>query len=422
MTAAALPSTVLDRYRLDEVLRRAAATTTYAGVDQTTGQPVVVKELRVGGMEGWKEFDLFEREIATLGALDHPGLPRLLDHRRLEEPGDVRVLLVMTRMPGTPLDRRIAEGHPLDAALGRKVLDGLLDILAFLHGQMPAVVHRDIKPSNLILDGERVYLVDFGGVRRYLPWAKDGSTMVGTFGYLAPEQLHGEATPASDLYSLGATLAALLEARDAQDLPHQGLRVDLDRLERIPAGLRDVLAGLLEPDPAQRLSAVHQVRQALATGDRGASGSGGGGAGAGAGELTLRWPGYWLLRRVAQIGLGAVAAGLFLTALLMEFLQSLFHAPLFGDLAMGFSMASVASVLSALLVRTRRRYERKLLKLARKQQGRLHLADAVERIGLPAERARELLDDLVTRGLARRDPRDASEYLVGSDRGPGRQS
>jgi serine/threonine protein kinase len=101
--------------------------------------------------------------------------------------------------------------------------------------------------------------VDFGGVRRA---SLDGSTVVGTFGYMAPEQLHGEATPASDVYALGATIAALHVGMEADRLPHDGLRIDIDALSLSPV-LRHVLRGMLQPEPRERLQSVAEVRRAL---------------------------------------------------------------------------------------------------------------------------------------------------------------
>src|SRR4029077_3528800 len=138
-----------------------------------------------------------------LGALRHPGIPRHIASFE-EPPGTFN--LVMQRMPGENLR---ALGRKLSELELRDVLARVLEILDYLHSRVPPVIHRDIKPSNLIRapDGT-IALVDFGGV---LDGAREsgGSTIVGTFGYMAPEQLSGQVTPATDLYALGATIVAL---------------------------------------------------------------------------------------------------------------------------------------------------------------------------------------------------------------------
>src|SRR5262249_61868503 len=109
---------------------------------------------------------------------------------------------------------------------------------------------RSTSPSTLVgASGGMVALVDLGGV---LDAARErgGSTIVGTFGYMAPEQLHGQATPATDLYSLGATIVALAGGIEPEDVPRKGLRMDLDRhLPALDPGFRAVLVAMTDPDP-----------------------------------------------------------------------------------------------------------------------------------------------------------------------------
>jgi serine/threonine protein kinase len=127
------------------------------------------------------------------------------------------------------------------------------------------VVHRDLKPSNIgrAPDGT-IALVDFGGV---LDAARErgGSTIVGTFGYMAPEQLHGQATPATDIYALGATIVALAGGIEPEEVPRKGLRMDLDRhLPSIDPGLRAVLIAMTDPDPERRPQRARDVVALLA--------------------------------------------------------------------------------------------------------------------------------------------------------------
>lgn len=108
----------------------------------------------------------------------------------------------------------------------KRIAVALLEVLLYLSKLQPPVIHRDIKPENVIIDqgtpGGQVYLVDFGGVQ-VTPTlmhslneqgvdmgATLGSTIVGTYGYMAPEQFRGMAEPKSDLYGLGATLLYLI--------------------------------------------------------------------------------------------------------------------------------------------------------------------------------------------------------------------
>ncbi|HEU0032260.1 MAG TPA: phosphotransferase, partial [Kofleriaceae bacterium] len=171
---------------------------------------------------------------------------------------------VMQRAPGENL-RDLAKRRRLSLTELRDVLIRCLEVLDYLHTRTPVVVHRDLKPSNIVRapDG-KIALVDFGGV---LDAARDkgGSTIVGTFGYMAPEQLHGQATPATDIYALGATIVALAGGVEPEDVPRKGLRMDLDRhLPSLDRGLRAALISMTDPDPEKRPQRARDVVALLA--------------------------------------------------------------------------------------------------------------------------------------------------------------
>ncbi len=241
---------------------------TLAAHDIRTNRAVVLKVLELSAIRDWKAFDRFERESAVLRSLDHPGIPAYLEHTMDEARGHYR--LVMERIEGSSLAEDLAKGHRRTEAQLLALLSQLLDVLEYLHGLHPAVVHRDIKPSNVVIgpDG-RAALVDFGGVAKVFQ-PKGSTTVVGTFGYMAPEQLHGRVTPGCDLYALGATLAALAAGEDAADLPRRGLEVELDKAIS-PGPLRQVLQALLRADPLRRPSSVAEVRALLARIEKGSS-------------------------------------------------------------------------------------------------------------------------------------------------------
>jgi serine/threonine protein kinase len=221
---------------------------------------VVVKQLTPRGT--WKTFELFERETKVLSQLRHAGVPRHI--ATVEEPPGT-FNLVMQRMPGENL-RDFSKRRRLSETELRDVLIRCLEILDYLHTRTPPVVHRDIKPSNIMRapnDG-RCSLVDFGGV---LDGARErgGSTIVGTFGYMAPEQLHGQAVPATDIYALGATIVALAGGIEPEDVPRKGLKMDLDRhLPGLDPVFRQALIAMTDPDPDHRPQRAREVVALLA--------------------------------------------------------------------------------------------------------------------------------------------------------------
>lgn len=238
------------RYAIDGVLGAGAQGTTFVGTDLKTGARVAVKVFDLGRAKDWKAIDLFDREVQTLKSLEHPGIPKFLDVIVDEETG--ARALIRTLVPGESLKHIVdGEGRLSEAALWNVLVD-CADVLGALHSRSSPIVHRDIKPSNLIRrpDG-KTCLVDFGGVGRTREAA--GSTVVGTFGYMAPEQLYGAQTPATDMYSLGATLLMLATGKEPEDLPRDGLSLDVDSAApHLSQHMRDLLKKLTQPDPKQR--------------------------------------------------------------------------------------------------------------------------------------------------------------------------
>ncbi len=241
--------------------RIAPGKATFRAVDRDTGRQVVIKELPLAGLSDWKHLELFEREFATLESLDHPSIPKSVGY--FVDPHTELRLLVMEHVDGVSLSEAMRAGRRLSKSRLRDVLMQLLQIADYLHEQHPPVIHRDIKPDNILEcpDG-RLVLVDFGAVAR----SSRGETTVGTFGYMAPEQLHGESSPASDLYAIGMTILALASGQEPEALPRLGLEPDVSSVIRDPE-LAAMVRPLVATDPRDR---PRSVKAALVAGDGGA--------------------------------------------------------------------------------------------------------------------------------------------------------
>jgi serine/threonine protein kinase len=223
------------------------------------GERLAIKCFRVGQAKAWKDVELAEREAATLASLDHPRLPKYITH--FEEDGSL--YLVMQKIEGDSLAslRTGAGKRPWSAAEVTRLIEHGAEALHYLHGQSPFIVHRDIKPGNVIRRPDGSFaIVDFGSVRDRLKPA-GGSTVVGTFGYMAPEQFQGRASPKSDVYGLGATALAMLTGMEPEDLPHEGLGIDVARAVPLgtPAGLVRALEAMLAPNPDDRVNSADEA-------------------------------------------------------------------------------------------------------------------------------------------------------------------
>lgn len=242
------------RYAVIGVLGAGSQAETLDAVDKQAGKAVAIKRFQVRGAKSWKDVELAEREARVLSTLAHPNLPVYVEH--FEEEG--ALYLVMEKIEGETLAamrRRKASFSHHEIAQFLRDADS---VLGYLHSRAPRIIHRDIKPGNVIrrADGSFAF-VDFGSVRDQLK-PEGGSTVVGTFGYMAPEQFQGRSLPGSDVYAVGATALALVTGREPEELPHRGLAID------VPAALGRgaepwlvrALSAMLEPDPDKRASRV----------------------------------------------------------------------------------------------------------------------------------------------------------------------
>jgi hypothetical protein len=256
-------SLLAGRYRLDERLGGSGLTRTWSAFDTTTDQPVILKELTFEHLDSWKAYELFERETEILQRLKHPHIPKYLASFQIPAQGSFKAYLVTEKVPGQSLAQWLKQGERPDIPQIKAWAEQLLEILIYLHGRVPPVIHRDMKPSNIMRDPEgKLWLIDFGAVQDILR-PEGSSTVVGTFGYMAPEQFSGRTTPQSDLYSLGATLVHLLAGRPPSDLPQRELRLDYHAYVPTDPELIQWIDQLLAPMPEQRFASAHAALRAL---------------------------------------------------------------------------------------------------------------------------------------------------------------
>ena len=255
------------RYRLERELGRGGFAVTWRATDLQTHGEVAVKLLSLRSVDHWRAVELFQREARVLQSLDHPGIPKYLDFiapSSATSEGSDAFVLVQALAPGRSLDALIQSGWRATEAEARDIADQVLGILEYLHGRSPVVIHRDIKPGNLIrAEDGRISLIDFGSVRDRLVATSELPSVAGTFGYMAPEQLQGQVTPAVDLYALGATLVHVLSHQAPSELPYSGLALDFRGAIHVSRGFERFLARLLMPVPEERYASASKARAAL---------------------------------------------------------------------------------------------------------------------------------------------------------------
>ena len=243
-----------DRYSVLAKLGQGGSSITYAAIDRKTNQKVALKALSLVGLEEWKKVELFEREAKILQQLNHPAIPQYIDYFKIETEADVYFYLVQQLASGQSLADLVDQGWQPDEATVKNIAEQILEILVYLQQLTPPVIHRDIKPQNIIYqaDTNQLFLVDFGAVQDTYRHTVVGSTVVGTYGYMAPEQYRGGAILSTDLYSLGCTILFLLSRKSPAELPQKKLKLDFRNAVNIKRDFANWIDKLIEPNTNKR--------------------------------------------------------------------------------------------------------------------------------------------------------------------------
>ncbi len=261
-------ATLQDRYLILGVLGAGGMSSVYKGRDlhfPNVTKLVAVKEmLNLAADPTMHDMIVrnFEREADLLATLSHPAIPRIFDYFSQGNSS----YLVMEFIEGKDLEAIVQETE--DFLPEQKVVSWaieLCEVLTYLHNHKPQpVVFRDMKPSNVMIDHhDHVRLIDFGIARVFQPGQK--GTMIGTEGYSPPEQYRGEASPAGDIYALGATLHHLLTRRDPRaEAPFSFSERPIRKINpAVSPEIQAVIEAALAYDPKDRFPNAEAMRQAL---------------------------------------------------------------------------------------------------------------------------------------------------------------
>ena len=256
---------IIDRYKIIDFLGEGMSGETYKALDLQNNDYIVLKVLSLQQITNWKVIELFEREAKILAQLKHLAIPAYLNYFQIDYPQEKRWYLIQKLVLGQSLatlgenNWRATEDEIIDIA------SQVLEILIYLHSLNPPVIHRDIKPQNIIRQSNgKIYLVDFGAVTDiYRQTLIGSSTVVGTYGYMAPEQFRGKAVPTTDLYGLGTTLLYLLTDSSPADLPQEKLKIDFRSSVNVSPQLADWLEIMLEPMIEERFESASQALAVL---------------------------------------------------------------------------------------------------------------------------------------------------------------
>ena len=258
---------IAGRYRLEALIGRGAMGVVWRARDQLLDRDVAIKEVQIADTLTEEErataFQRTLREAKTAARLNHPALVTV--HEVCADGG--RPWIVMQLVHAQSLDQLLTASGPLSPRRAAEMARQLLSALSVAHAA--GVMHRDVKPSNVLLGSDdRAVLTDFG-IATFAddPKLTQTGMVMGSPGFTAPERIRGEdASPASDLWSLGATVYAAVEGHGPFDkrggaITTMSAIINEEAPEAPTAGaLGPVIAALLAREPANRPDASAAAR------------------------------------------------------------------------------------------------------------------------------------------------------------------
>ena len=281
-----LGETFQERYRLDQVIGQGGYARVYRAHQLDLGRDVAIKVLRPAARNGSKAEEAarrFEREAKLVSQLRDPHTITVFDYGRTENGG---LYMVTEFVHGTNLLDFLGTGGALAPGRAAAMTLGVLYSLQEAHER--GILHRDIKPANVMvyeLRGrpDQVKLLDFGIAKAFEDGSEGGADsmavaltgqgrVVGSPGYMSPEQIRGESlTPSSDLYSLGLVFYEMLtgsRAIMADDLRAAFRQIDefpilLPQDLDIPEELREVVHKMIRKKVDERYQTTDEVIDAI---------------------------------------------------------------------------------------------------------------------------------------------------------------
>ncbi len=257
------------RFVLKRFIGRGGMGEVYLAEDLELGGQVALKTVK-GGLLDTGGVLRFKREVQLSRQVTHPNICRVFDVGKEVVDGQDVIFLTMEYLEGETLAQYLAKNGKLSVERAEPLARQMAAGLEALHEK--GIMHRDLKPANVMLVGERLCIMDFGLARAFEGEGSDAQytqtgAILGTPGYMAPEQLMGEtATAGSDIYAMGLLIFEMLTGKKASladslavgktELPARWEAVVLRCIARDP-GLRpktatEALAGLYQGEAHRR--------------------------------------------------------------------------------------------------------------------------------------------------------------------------
>ena len=265
------------RYQLERQLQIPSSDRqTWLATDLKSQQQVRLRMLALSPGTRAKQLKLFQEKARILRTPEHPQIPKYQDYFALDiyvGGGVVWFVLVQEYIQGYSLLELLEQAQKFSEKQLLSFTLQILDVLTYLHELNPVVLHLAIEPSNLILGNDnKIYLIGNGTIEAVA--AAKGlcfNTIAGKGCYTPLEQFLGKPVPASDLYSLGATLIHVLTGITPADLPQSGSHIEFVSKVNLDKNFVKWLEQITDVNPNQRFQTAIEAKEVLLSKKKSAS-------------------------------------------------------------------------------------------------------------------------------------------------------
>jgi len=258
---------LVETYRIERLIAEGGMAAVYEASHLRVPKRFAVKFMKLGLVNNAEALQRFRREAEIIATLDHPSIVGLVDYNAAE---DGTPYIVLEYIDGENLGTRLLRG-PLDLREAMKVTDAVAAALQAAHDK--GIVHRDLKPENIMLSpAGKVKVLDFGVAKlRHGPELTAFNVVVGTVGFMAPEQISGGAVDArTDQFALANIVYTMLTGASPFEIEgaitQQALHIihfQPPDLPGVPPAFNAALMRALAKVPTQRFASVAELARSL---------------------------------------------------------------------------------------------------------------------------------------------------------------
>ncbi len=250
-----------NKYYLLKILDE-KSTITYLAYNKKLKEKVIIKEFSLVKAEKWDNHDLFKKEGDILAQLNFHAIPKFIEDFETGIGEELKSYIVMEYIDGISLREEQRKNRYTEEEVIEDILE-ITKILNYLHNLIPPIIHQDLNLSNIMRrQNGSLALIDFNAVQDIVIKERN-SSIKGSYGFIAPEQLMGKTLPASDYYALGVVIIVLLTKKEPEEMLDENNTLQWKEYLHASDRIIQLINGLLIKNPENRIQTLEKIEEIL---------------------------------------------------------------------------------------------------------------------------------------------------------------